>query len=377
MKINEVIMKLLISQPFYGNLAVAVAAEESTAVKEIVTTYFPAPVFHYNRTWFEELDANKAQGRIIHELLHLTLMHPLRREGRDRLLWETACDMAVNEYIPEELLMDSAVTADRVAKEMRSDLPGRKSAEFYYDLLLNLQDGISFFEQDNKIHLRFGSGVEMTVNEQAEEGDLASDVAVKAMKSMMFNILADSLEDGDFDQELSLQYDDIYREYHVDWRNIFKRFLIGRGRIDSRKSYKRESRRHDGFPGNKRSIGLKCLLAIDESGSIQDGQIVEFYDEIIGINRITSAEIFVTEFDVSCTRPVPMERYKMQPKRVKNGGTDFRPVFEMADRMKIELLVIFTDGKGAVPASINQRVLWVLSKGGKKPCEYGYAVELK
>jgi predicted metal-dependent peptidase len=377
MKINEVMMQLLISQPFYGNLAVNVAVDESNAVKEIVTTYFPTPVFHYNRTWFEGLDINKAQGVIIHELLHLTLLHALRRESRDKLLWETVCDMAANEYIPERLMMDNAVTVERVSKEIGTELPRKKSAEFYYEALFGLIDQTSFLEKDYQICLKISSGMEMIINKQADEKDNTSDVAAKSLKSMVSQLLADSLEEGGLNEELSLQYDEVFQEYHVDWKNIFKRFLIGRGRIGTRKTYKRESRRHEGFPGNKKSIGLKCLLAIDESGSIQDGQIMEFYNEIIGINRITAAEIFVTEFDVSCTMPVPIGNYKKQVKRIKNGGTDFRPVFELADRMKIELLVIFTDGKGTAPTVVNQKVLWVLTKGGKKPCEYGFAVELK
>lgn len=56
---------------------------------------------------------------------------------------------------------------------------------------------------------------------------------------------------------------------------------------------------------------------------------------------------------------------------MKSGGTDFRPVFKLADKMHIPLLMIFTDGDGTVPESTNQRVLWVLTKSGKKPAEFG------
>ncbi len=38
------------------------------------------------------------------------------------------------------------------------------------------------------------------------------------------------------------------------------------GRIEIHATYKRDSRRFDGFPGHKRSVGMKVLIALDESG---------------------------------------------------------------------------------------------------------------
>jgi predicted metal-dependent peptidase len=98
---------------------------------------------------------------------------------------------------------------------------------------------------------------------------------------------------------------------------------------------------------------------------------VEILHEMLNIKKITNASLSVTEFDIDCTEPVPIERYIREKKRVKNGGTDFVPVFKLADKMHIQLLIIFTDGDGKVPESCNQRVLWVLTRGGKKPCEFG------
>ena len=107
--------------------------------------------------------------------------------------------------------------------------------------------------------------------------------------------------------------------------------------------------------------------------AISEKQLESFYSELVAIKKITGANISVTEFDIECTKPVPLNKYMSEKKRVKNGGTDFRPIFALADNLHIPQVIIFTDGEGPAPAEVNQRVLWVLTKGGKKPADYGFS----
>lgn len=376
MKIQDIIIKLLLKQPFYGYLASSITILQNDNILDTKMIYFPSPTLYYNRIWYENLDENRASGIIMHELLHLVLLHQFRRKGRDVLLWDAACDMAVNEYLSEEMLSDTALTVVKVALSIHEEIPSYKSAEFYYDILNKLEENISLFEMDKQISIRIGGGKELLVKKQVEMDSEITEVGKHAVESMLNQMVEQSKEEGEIPEGLLENIEEVYNENAVDWKNIFKRFLIGRGRMESRKSYKKESRRYEGFPGNKRSIGLRCLLAIDESGSIPDGQVVSFYNELMDINKITSAEIYVTEFDTTCSKPVLIENYVKTQKRVKNGGTDFRPIFKLADDMHIELLICFTDGDGAVPEYVNQRVLWVLTKNGKKPAEYGFDVKL-
>jgi predicted metal-dependent peptidase len=94
----------------------------------------------------------------------------------------------------------------------------------------------------------------------------------------------------------------------------------------------------------------------------------------MAIKKITGVSVSITRFDTECTQPVPIEWYDRSKERLKNGGTDFRPVFELADRLHIPLLIVFTDGEGPAPEHANQKVLWVLTKDGKKPAEYGHCI---
>ena len=158
---------------------------------------------------------------------------------------------------------------------------------------------------------------------------------------------------------------------------MFKRFLSGRGRMQNRATYKRDSRRFEGFPGHKRSIGLKVLIALDQSGSISDEQLDIFFNELMSINRIPGADVLVTEFDTECSEPIPVGVYLHQRNRNKKGGTDFSRIFKLADERNIFSVVIFTDGDGNAPAEANQRVLWILTREGKQPAPFGYSVRFE
>lgn len=377
MKMKQAIIKLLLKQPFYGSLALGISIIENNGIEKNDMRYTPFPILDYNREWFENLPEAKALGSLIHELMHMALLHVLRRGSRDILLWNAAADMAVNEYLTEAMLEQGALTVEKVSKATKQDILRMGSAEYYYDILEKLEDNVSIQDNGSSISLKIFSENEMSVKKQSEQEVELGETGKKALISMMQSAIKQAGKQGEIDGSLKIQLDRAYSENEVDWKAVFKRFLIGRGRLDNRKSYKKESRRYQDFPGNKKSIGLKCLLAIDQSGSIQDNQVLAFYNELMEINKITAAQIYVTEFDTTCTTPILLQNYVKQQKRMKNGGTDFEPIFQLADNMKIEFVVVFTDGDGTAPPSVNQKVLWVLTEGGKNPAAYGAEARIK
>lgn len=373
MRMQDAVMKLLISQPFYGSLAASISLRESNTVRRMQMTLFPSPLLKYNREWYEGLDDAQAVGALLHELLHLLLLHALRRGERDPLLWAACCDMAVNDHLPPEMLPESAVTTEKIEREIHFKLERCKSAEYYYSVLINLlDDELSFMPRESSATLRCSNGSLLEADLQTEEEN--SQMNEQALKSQIRELIDEARSGDGVPQALNSELDTVYEQARIDWKTMFKRFLTGRGRMQTRATYKRESRRFDSYPGHKRSVGLRVLIALDESGSISNDQLQTFFNELMAVNRITNAQILVTEFDTECTKPLPAGEYRHVRKREKSGGTDFRPVFALADRLRVSMVVIFTDGEGIAPDHANQRVLWVLTKGGKKPSSYGYGV---
>jgi predicted metal-dependent peptidase len=270
------------------------------------------------------------------------------------------------------LLPEASVTVEAIAKEIREKIPRLKSAEFYYDVISKDESLFSFFEMKDNIRVVLKSGLELIANKEME--DESSEINKSALKSMLSELIEQAQFEGEIPGEISSLISDIYKTGDVNWRNVLRRFLTGKGKIIKKKSFKRESKRFEGLPGNKRTLGVEALIALDESGSISEKQLSQFYGELLKIKKLTGAVLSITRFDTSCTAPVPIERYIREKKRQKNGGTDYRPVFELADQMRVPLLIIFTDGEGTAPAEANQKVLWMLPRGGKRPSEYGHFI---
>ncbi|MFZ5986166.1 MAG: DUF2201 family putative metallopeptidase [Bacillota bacterium] len=372
MRIQDVIIHMLLKQPFYGYIAASITPTESKDISKTGMIMTPTPRLLYNRDWYEALKDDHAVGVLIHELLHLILLHPFRKGNRERHLWMIACDMAVNEHIEPGLLTEDAITVDKIAEEIKETIPRLRSAEFYYDIISKSESKVSFTENDKEIKVVLKNGQELKAN-NSTEGD-STEINKNAVKSMLSDLVDQAKAEGEIPGSISMLIGEIYKANEINWGNVLKRFLSGKGKVTKRKTCKRESRRFENLPGNKRSVGTNVLLALDESGSISEKQITKFYNEVLAIKKITGASINVTQFDTECTQPVSLEKYIRKKERVKNGGTDFRPVFQLADKMRIPLVVIFTDGEGTAPEQTEQKVLWVLTKDGKKPAEFGHSV---
>jgi predicted metal-dependent peptidase len=375
MNIHEIIMKLLLEQPFFGYVASSVSLVESNKIPTIKMASIPQLIINYNPDWFESLSNQHKMGIVLHEMLHVILLHQYRRGKRQPIFWSIACDMAVNEQLPVQYISKESVTVERISKKLKITIEKQKDAEYYYDIITDVEDFVSFAFVDGDSILIFEGAEGLKADKISEE--TASAMEVNTLKSNLAQTISEAKSEGEIPSGLEDRIDEVYKEFQMDWRVILKRFLTGRGRMLVRKSYKRQSRRYEELPGTKRSIGVDALIAIDESGSISDTLVQSFYKELKEINKITGTSMLVTRFDTQCSEPVLLNAFVVDSKRVKRGGTDFRPIFKLADECKIPLVIIFSDGDGEAPVSANQNTLWVLTKNAKKPASFGYCLEFE
>lgn len=370
MNIQDVILRLLLEQPLYGFVAASVQTVESDRIDTIQMTALPELHIYYNPKWFASLPVTQQTGVVLHELLHVILLHPYRRGNRQIIPWNVACDMAVNEMLPTQYLEPDAVTVAKMRDKLKLRIEGEQNAEYYYDKISELEEQLGFAYIESDSFLIFEGDSNLKIRKMSE--DNTSKAEINALKSNLAQTLSDAKSDQEAFGALDERIEEVYYDIRMDWRVILKRFVTGRGKMITRKSYKRQSRRYEELPGTKRSIGVNALIAIDESGSISDSLVREFYQELKEIDKITGTNMLVTRFDTECSVPVPLGTFVVSSKRVKRGGTDFRPIFKLADENKIPLVIIFTDGDGEAPASVNQNTLWVLTKNAKKPAGFGY-----
>src|SRR6478752_5385793 len=117
--------ELVLSQPFFGALALRLNVREDATAK---TFWVDGETLGYNPTYMESLSDLEVRGVVAHEVLHVANGHCWRQGARDPDRWNDACDYAINPIVlssgmvlPKGALVDPRYTG--------------KSAEEIYGLL--------------------------------------------------------------------------------------------------------------------------------------------------------------------------------------------------------------------------------------------------
>jgi predicted metal-dependent peptidase len=117
--------ELVLSQPFFGALALRLNVREDPSTK---TFWVDGETLGYNPTYMETLSDLEVRGVVAHEVLHVANGHCWRQGARDPDRWNDACDYAINPIVlsagmvlPKGALVDPRYTG--------------KSAEEIYGLL--------------------------------------------------------------------------------------------------------------------------------------------------------------------------------------------------------------------------------------------------
>lgn len=155
----------------------------------------------------------------------------------------------------------------------------------------------------------------------------------------------------------------------INWRHVLRQFVGTLVRGNRSTSIKRINRRYPYVhPGVKRGYTAKLLVAIDESGSVDEAMLQMFFAELEQLTR--KVDVTLLHFDCSCSEKNLYEWKKgMRPalKREKGGGTDFNAPTALANdpknRGRWDGMLIMTDGQAPAPGASRIKRGWVLGQG--------------
>ena len=155
----------------------------------------------------------------------------------------------------------------------------------------------------------------------------------------------------------------------VNWRSVLKQFVGTLVRGSRSTSIKKINRRYPYIhPGVKHGYTARLLIAIDQSGSVDNTQLEMFFSELASLTKRFTVDIL--PFDCAANESDIFEWKKgAHPKmeRVRGGGTDFnaptRILNDPKNRGKWDGMLIMTDGECEAPVSSRVKRGWVLSKG--------------
>ena len=92
-KVSKAIARTMIRQIFFGS---CVAATPVKLSDRLPTAWTDALSIFYNPTFVDEITGDETEGVFVHEVLHIVLLHPLRRGNRKPRIWNVACDHVIN-----------------------------------------------------------------------------------------------------------------------------------------------------------------------------------------------------------------------------------------------------------------------------------------
>lgn len=410
-------VKLFGDSPFF--------AEISRHVRKVVTRDLPTAGVTYdkdtddfvmgiNPDFFDGLSDAEIQGVIRHEYYHVVFLHVTgRSKGRSlHRRWNVATDLAINSIILDPSsggvsLPDSALVpgkplklgpgkeneAARKVSDLIASFPVLESSDYYFnrlsELAEELQDKCPVHgegeggEDGEGGHSHGPSDQECTcggvgtmddhggwgdipdeVREQAE--NKARDMVEKAAKA------ADGRANGWGNIPSSIR-DEIRRMVSraVDWRAVLRQFIGSIARGDRSSTIRRINRKYPYIhPGVKRGYVAKLAVAVDQSGSVSDEMLAEFFGELESLTRKVSVTVIPFDYTVE-EKDVFEWRKGTKPslKRTKQGGTSFEAATQYVNspknRGRWEGVLFLTDGECAAPSGSRIKRGWVLGKGCK------------
>jgi predicted metal-dependent peptidase len=408
--------RLILDKPFLGALVLRLPMQEARP-DWCPTTATDARAFFYNPEYIASLSIEQTQFMLAHEALHCALSHFARRQHRVQHRWDLACDYAVN-----PLLIDDGLKPPPNALTM--PLYKGMTAEEIYPLLddndqSETLDKHAYDSQGEGKDQAQGRDKGMREGDVQRAGDASPDSGDGAQEQTggaegprprqeadgngaagepqplspderetlgvqwqqrMAGAAQQAMQAGKLGGELRRMIDHLLQP-QLPWRMLLARYMSALARDDY--SYSRPSRREGDFiMPSLRSQQLDLVVAVDTSGSIKDGEMEEFIDEIDALKGQVRARVTLLPCDAQLCEGAPwiFEPWEQfhRPDGIRGGGgTSFGPVFDWVERAgrPPDLLVYFTDADGAFPKSEPPYpVIWLVK--GKSKVPWGQRIQL-
>ena len=350
--------------PFFAALSLYAEIDFSNEVQLAATN---GKKIIFNPITYIQLPPSERDGVFLHELLHMALLHHLRRGVRDHYIFNIAADIVVNGMIVNE--GNFKIPKYGIRDEDLEHL----SVEEVYELIiknkkkynLNLVDLIND-EKDSEDKDSQGKGNDLKTG----ISDLNTEAEIRNYWKQAIND-AKLITKGSSEKSLPESFERNFGEVlepEIDWKTKLWNFLVRTptdfGEFDRRLIYSGL------YLENLEGESINVFCCIDTSGSISNYEISKFMREIKGIiNAYPNLNCRLWYADHECYGPYNIDSMENVPKPKGGGGTDFEPFFKDITKKEFNnndgVCIYLTDGYGYFPEKEpDLPVLWVVIPGG-------------
>ncbi len=410
-EISRAAFDLLLKEPFYAHVLAGMPREVTERVGTAAVAWNGQQVrLLVNPRFFMKALTPRQRGAVLkHEVLHVVFRHLFRGANRDPEIENIAADLVVNQLVPPCPLPKGAVLLESFPDlKLQPD----QTLEQYYAALIQIYRQMVQHGFGGKPDVSTGSSAgagggnskpsskkrkpSAAVDMPDWAGKTSAPTSAMAIGSFLgdgprgdhsqWNEDRDALANaagryavgsvlirarermpphqwGSLPAALLSELDLILaeRQPKLDWKRVVRIFCASSGCSKIRHTMKRISKRYGTRPGIKVQRLQRLLVAVDTSGSIDQGMIEAFFTEIHAAWK-AGATVHVVECDASVQRDY---RYAGKPPRevAGGGGTKFEPVFKwMLDQQSFDGCLYLTDGCGPAPTTRPRcKLLWVIT----------------
>ena len=388
---------LLMHEPFFGNIALKMTLDEDPRIPTFATN---GAVLKYNPEFAMELSHDELNGVIAHEVMHVALMHHLRRKERHMDTWQKACDHAVN------LILDKC----------GFELPGHpyKSEEFrdmtaeqIYDIIYTEdtrtgpgEDGDGEEGSNDKKGSGSGNGQQKNQNQNSQSsqngqqptqdpggcGVIEDADGLDAMSEQERDYLEKEWQDNVLQAAMTQKMQGNVPAWmeemvggmkapKIHYTELLRDFLEEKTKNDY--SWMHPNTRY-GHVTREQGIALPGMYSedvgnigfiIDSSGSISEKEKERYASEISGVledfpNLVIN--VIYVDTRVANVQELTNDDLPVDLKFRGGGGTSFKPGFKWLEENDIEpkCVIYFTDGYcSSFPEEPPYPVLWLCTSG--------------
>jgi predicted metal-dependent peptidase len=369
-RIEQSRIQLIKNEPFFGKILCMCTIKESTQVPTAGAriTKDGALEIVYNKAFMEAQTDAVMTGIWKHEVCHLLFNHTM--EGRKNIKrTNVAMDLAINSYIGKNNLPKGGMFAE----------------DFKFEKYLTTNQYYELLGGDEKEETQSEKGYEFDdhsgLDGDAEAGEVLSKEVAKAIAEQMAREAAKGLSAGNIPLEMLKSLDlDIYSDGTLSWKTLLRKYAKDT-LTNTKISTRNKPNRRVGFSadGNTDDRLPSIYIAIDESGSISEELLAEFSGEINRLFKEYSGSVKIMHFDTEISKVETVKKTITRLQRFGGGGTDPSSCFDMFDKEKGDLLVMFTDGYFFSPQTCKRgkNVIFLIYNNNNFIPEFGKAITIK
>ena len=378
-------MDLLSKMPFYGDVLMNIPLVET---REIRTAATDGMRIMYNPAFMRSMTTGEQNFVLMHEVMHILMLHFLRGRGRKHEYVNIAQDLIVNKEL--ELLMtcfkQAAIPFTRPKNGIFGFVSNTDTMENVYEkILADNKNG-----KKDKVKLR---------RSYVYHSPQLIEIGAPDM-----DVLFPQLNDEEAEKELERHVKEIlvhatgakdrtpFGHYYVNkdfiryeetstlpWRTILKQFLMEE--TSDEVSYVTPERKYIHMDLILPGHGLKeesieeIWAFVDSSGSVGSAEMNEFLTQLYQISREFKCVMNVAYWDTAVSdvyEKLKTEKDVREAIPHHTGGTDINCVYEWLEknRKKPEVMLILTDGAFGIlkpeyrKPSLRKKTILVISSNG-------------